>query len=165
MKKSGFTLIELMIVVAIIGILAAIAIPQYQSYIARTQMNRVYGELSHLRTKVEYLINSNITNFLEMDIDWNESELVSKLDDATPTPNDGLEISGWTQADSGYGYLKVTIGGKSAVSISGTVIYLEREQGGSWLCQIEKGSSAAWSVKYLPESCLELPDGATPADD
>ena len=42
--QKGFTLIELMIVIAIIGILAAIAIPQYQNYIARSQVTRAMGE-------------------------------------------------------------------------------------------------------------------------
>ncbi|KAF0811496.1 Fimbrial protein [Andreprevotia sp. IGB-42] len=50
--QQGFTLIELMIVVAIIGILAAVAIPAYQDYTARAQVSEAFTLLDGLKTPV-----------------------------------------------------------------------------------------------------------------
>ena len=51
--QQGFTLIELMIVVAIIAILAAIAIPQYQNYVNRAAVTRSVGETGSLKSVIE----------------------------------------------------------------------------------------------------------------
>ena len=58
--QQGFTLIELMIVVAIIGILAAIAIPAYQDYTVRAKMSEAIGAASAAKASVsEYIISQS----------------------------------------------------------------------------------------------------------
>ena len=53
MRQSGFTLIELMIVVAIIGILASIAIPAYQDYTIRAQVTEAFSLASELKGPIQ----------------------------------------------------------------------------------------------------------------
>ena len=58
-KQKGFTLIELMIVVAVIGVLAAIAVPQYQTYVKKGAAGAAYATANALKTNVEDYIAVN----------------------------------------------------------------------------------------------------------
>ena len=64
MNNEGFTLIELMIVVAIIAIIAAIAYPSYQSYVQRTKRADVQAEMMQIAQRLQsyYVINHNYSN-------------------------------------------------------------------------------------------------------
>ncbi|WP_010489729.1 pilin [Pseudomonas sp. S9] len=59
MKSAGFTLIELMIAVAIVGVLTAIALPAYQDYVVKAQATSALAEISHGKAGFELALNNN----------------------------------------------------------------------------------------------------------
>ena len=58
-KQNGFTLVEVMMVVAIIGILAAIAVPQYQDFVTRGQLVEAHAGLGGFRVQMEQFYQDN----------------------------------------------------------------------------------------------------------
>jgi type IV pilus assembly protein PilE len=60
-RHSGFTLIELMIVIVIVGILSAVAMPAYNDYLMRGRLVEAYGELASIRAKLEQHFLDNRT--------------------------------------------------------------------------------------------------------
>ena len=60
-RESGFTLVELLVVVAVVGILAAIAVPQYSDYVTRSKLAEATATLSEQRVKLEQYFQDNRT--------------------------------------------------------------------------------------------------------
>lgn len=144
--QQGFTLIELMIVVAIIGILAAIAIPQYQDYIARSQVTRVVGELSALKTSAEEQLMRGTT----------PSGGASAVGFAG---SDLLKTNGFTLnfQSTGKGTIEGELGGNASSAVSGAKVTLSRTDGGTWSCYVTKASGGGWDDSYAPSGCPVSP--------
>jgi type IV pilus assembly protein PilA len=154
--QQGFTLIELMIVVAIIGILAAIAIPAYQDYTIRSQVTEGLNLASDLKAGVA---------------EWYAQE------GDYPATLTQLGISGGATAKSGKyvqqidvaaGVITITYGLQANSNIVGQRLSLIPGVNGNgdivWVCgrastpsgaSMTGGGSTSVSNKYLPASCRE----------
>ena len=143
--QKGFTLIELMIVVAIIGILAAIAIPQYQNYVTKSQVTRVIGETGSLRT----LVDLCLTDGNECDFNVPVSGLLGE--DITLGDADEDQPVVTITPDTGESTIVATFGTSAAGALKDKVITWTRAastDGGSWTCD-----SGEIDEKFAPANC------------
>lgn len=131
--QKGFTLIELMIVVAIIGILAAIAIPQYQNYVARSQFSEAHTLLGGVRTAVQERIAQG-----------SEIADLAALEDNLGVQTEGTHgeitaTSGWTTGNGTFTATYTFASGSTEASPAlsdgpGTVQYEYDVDEGTWDC-------------------------------
>ena len=139
--QSGFTLIELMIVVAIIGILAAIAIPQYQNYVARAQVSEALVLASGAKTAVAEYYNVNG--------EFPTTSGLAGIDAMSGKYVDTVEVGANGVITATFDGVAGTGGEDSHTKIAGkTVTLAPTGSGGSitWVCGGTVGI-------YLPSSC------------
>ncbi len=137
--QNGFTLVELMIVVAIIGTLAAIAIPAYQNYLIRAQIAEGLNLTGPLKNAV--------AAFYEQNGVYPVDNVAAAI--APPGSFTGNYVSSMSISDA---VISIQYGNSANAMISGrTVIVTASSNGGStsWNC----ASGGAISNNFLPSSC------------
>ena len=139
--QQGFTLIELMIVVAIVGILAAIAIPAYQDYVARSKVSEAMAALGACKTSVTEYVQVNAGSLpataASAGCSSVASQYVTSLDVAagaiTVLPN-------WAAINGGAGSGTITL-------TPGVSLAAGAQNVTSWSCTV------SGTKKYVPAQC------------
>jgi type IV pilus assembly protein PilA len=140
--QHGFTLIELMIVVAIVGILAAIALPAYQDYIARSKVTEVMAALGAAKTSIsEYASSQGVVPpdaaTAGVGVGAN-AKYLSALTYTTGTP---------VKIEATIANVNSSLNGQH-LTFSGTLNTTDNTM--SWACGVGGGTG---NYKYVPANC------------
>jgi type IV pilus assembly protein PilA len=142
--QQGFTLIELMIVVAIVGILAAIALPAYQDYIVRSKMSEVEAAVAACKTSVAEYVASHGSKPLNNTAAGCSKATTQYVDGAGSAGFDGTKISYKSKIPNGSnGDIVCTLSLTPSAPTSDAII-------ASWSGSFTAGSNCA--SKYIPST-------------
>jgi prepilin-type N-terminal cleavage/methylation domain-containing protein len=157
-RQRGFTLIELMIVIVIVSVLSAIALPAYQGYVVRSKMAEPLAALDDAKERVSEYVAANRrfprnANYFTVDFSTRNSEIVHALNWAPKPPVNGGRV--YLVAEI---YASVVEGGAPDAldllhfQLSGST---NADWSMSWECLPGNGtdSDTALPIKYLPASC------------
>jgi type IV pilus assembly protein PilA len=160
MKKAqqGFTLIELMIVVAIVGILAALALPAYQDYVVRSKVSEAMARLAEAKTSVAEYYSSNTPAAFpatadSVGVNTAGTHYIRSMNWDATTATEGVAGSA--------AQITITLANTLATVVGGQMITMAVEDTANgmivWRCgnsaDVTAAGGTAVTTKYLPSSC------------